>query len=84
MSSKEREESYGDRFGNTWYGIFSYYLIQGFTNPMVDKNHDEWISAQEAFDYAKPLTTRHMHKYNREQHPVMYDNYPGEISITRD
>ena len=59
-------------------------LSKGLPNPMVDKNHDEWISAQEAFDYAKPLTTRHMHKYNREQHPVMYDNYPGEISITRD
>ena len=54
-SSRGDEESTEGNFSGTSYSAFIYYLIQGFTNPMVDKNRDGWISAQEAFEYAKPL-----------------------------
>ena len=59
-------------------GVFSYYLIEAFSGS-GDLNQDGWVTAEEAFNYAKPKTIA----YTKDaQHPKIYDNHDGEIKIT--
>jgi len=63
-------------------GIFSYFLIEGFEGKADDVNQDGWISAEEAFKYAKPRTTLFARlKLITFQHPRIYDGYKGELNI---
>ncbi len=72
MSSQEDEYSYGS--------IFSFFLIEGFWGwADLFGNLDGKNSAEEAFDYAEPLT-KLWTDYN--QQPTIVDNYPGEFVIT--
>ncbi|OYT61298.1 hypothetical protein B6U81_03260, partial [Thermoplasmatales archaeon ex4484_30] len=59
-------------------GIFTYFLVEAFDGP-GDSNHDGWVSAEEAFEYASPKTT----EYKPNQHPQIYDGCPGEVLITQ-
>ena len=77
MSSKSNEYSYMSlQLKN---GIFTYFLLEGFAGS-ADSNHDGWVSAEEAFDYAAPKTTERAIK---PQHPQIYDGCPGEVPITK-
>ena len=76
MSSRSDEYSYSSaRLQN---GIFHYFLLEAFDGA-GDSNHDGWVSAEEAFEYASPKTT----EYKLNQHPQIYDGCPGEVPITQ-
>jgi hypothetical protein len=64
MASCEDEVSYS--------GGFAPYLIDGIRG-YGDANQDGIVTAEEAFLYAEPRTTR--------QNPTIYDNFPGELPI---
>ncbi|VVB61538.1 Carboxypeptidase regulatory-like domain protein [uncultured archaeon] len=68
MGSCEDELSYS--------GGFAPYLIDGLRG-YADSNRDGIITAEEAFAYAQPRS-------NQEQHPTIYDGYPGEFPLTTD
>ena len=77
MSSKSNEHSYAsDGLRNS---IFVYFMLEGLIGA-ADSNHDDWVSAEEAFDYAAPKTTERAVK---PQHPQIYDGCPGEVPITK-
>ncbi len=64
MASREDEVSFS--------GGFAPYLIDGLRG-FADSNMDNVISAEEAFLYTEPRTSR--------QHPTMYDGYEGELPL---
>ena len=74
------------------HGIFTHFLLQGF-NGLADKNNDSWVSAEEAFRYARFLTFRYSFFYQfpfiklsgitPPQLPYMYDQYQGEIRLVK-
>jgi len=64
MASCEDEVSFS--------GGFAPYLIDGLRG-FADSNMNDVISAEEAFLYTEPRTSR--------QHPTMYDGYEGELPL---
>jgi len=66
------------------HGVFTYYLIEGLgpsgnaTGP-ADVNKDGVVSAEEAYEYSKPLAA----KYNPGQEAQMQDNYGGDLEIKK-
>jgi hypothetical protein len=68
MGSCENELSYS--------GGFAPYLLDGLRG-YADSNRDGIVTAEEAFAYAQPRS-------NQEQHPTIYDGYPGEFPLTTD
>ena len=70
-SSSEDELSWGLSDGSG--SVFPHYILKGLKNPSIDNNNDGWISTKEVFDYASPLTTSYMEKWNMPQHPQFYD-----------
>ena len=66
MGSREDEVSYSGGFGP--------YLIDGFRG-YADSNGDGIVTAEEVFAYAEPRSFS-------EQHPTIYDGYPGELPLT--
>lgn len=64
MASREDEAAYS--------GGFAPYLVDGLRG-FADSNMDDVISAEEAFFYTEPRTSR--------QHPTMYDGYEGELPL---
>lgn len=66
MSSRENESTYGG---------FTIYLMEGLTG-YADANEDDFVSAEEAFYYAEEKITL------PDMHPIMYDDYPGELQLT--
>lgn len=84
-SAKEDESSYPIFLTKSW--LFPYYLIKGLKG-LADKNCDGYISAEEAFKYAKIRTIIRstvygyilfiFHKKLLNQHPQIYDGWPSE------
>ena len=66
VSCRSGESSWTNSDTGSW---FTTYFVDGVGNPLADTNSDNWVSAEEAFKYASPLTTwKHY-----DQNPVMYD-----------
>jgi hypothetical protein len=65
------------------HGVFSYYILQGFSHlEDVDANGDHQVAAEEFFRYADPRTVDFTVKYKDEtQHPELYDGYTGDLSL---
>ena len=70
--------------------MFPYYLIKGLSGK-ADINKDDWVSAEEAFNYAERPTIVHsalksflylLHPFARlgPQHPQLYDAWPNAIN----
>ena len=53
--------------------FFTSFFVEGMGDPSADTNFDNWVSAEEAFNYAAPQTTWE----STGQHPVMYDGDPS-------
>lgn len=86
MSCRRFEVSQAFPDANPFFnnGYFSFFLIKGFEGGIIinaDKNQDGWISAEEAFKYAKPRTTLFALLHLGWQHPQIYDGYKGEFNI---
>lgn len=61
-------------------GVFSrHFIYYGLGKGYADANQDGWCSVEEAFEYSYPKVVRDAPL----QHPVMYDNYPGELDLTK-
>ncbi len=69
VASASDEISWTNRYSGSW---FTTYFTEGIGNPSADTNKDNWISAEEAYYYASPLTTL---KHD-DQHPLIYDGNP--------
>ncbi len=76
MAADEDEDS-SELGGNIQNGVFTYYLMQGITKSSINTDNDAWISFEEAFVYAKPLSTN---AYSG-QHPQIYDTDSSEVGI---
>ena len=63
-------------------GCFTYFAIEGFQGK-ADENHDGMCSAEEVFNYAAFFTESWLKEYkNWDQHPQIYDDYPGDLVLT--
>jgi hypothetical protein len=88
MSSGADELSYSSFIQGEPYGVFSYYLLQALSEfSITDANRDYELSAEELFQYAEPETISETTdfyidgKLQDVQHPVLSDDYSGELSL---
>jgi len=59
-------------------GVFTYFLVEGLNSPYeADINSDQEISAEESYHYVNPKVIA----FTMNQHPQLYDGYPGELTI---
>ena len=84
-SCKADEYSWGLSIQKHW--MFPYYLLRGLSGN-ADMDGDDWVSAEEAFNYAEKPTIVHsalksvlylLHPFARlgPQHPQLYDAWPN-------
>jgi hypothetical protein len=60
------------------HSYFAKYLLQAFDNfDNADTNHDSQLSAEEIYNYARPLTTND----HSDQHPQISDQYSGDLPL---
>lgn len=83
MSSRADESSWNALFDDRgWYGVFSYYLLEALGEfDIAGANRDYELSAEELFWYAEPETISCTTPWDAIQHPVMSDQYPGELTL---
>lgn len=81
MSSRSDEDS--SESSTLQHGYFSYYTLEalrGFEAADSDSNFE--LSAEEIFNYAQPKTTDRSQRDAPEvQHPLMRDDYAGQLSL---
>jgi hypothetical protein len=64
---------------------FDYYFVKGLSMKAADVSGNGLVSAEEAFNYAKPLTTALVTAQSAEsQVPEIYDGIAGEVNLTVD
>ncbi|MGC9517811.1 MAG: caspase family protein [Methanomicrobiales archaeon] len=81
-SCEENESSVGDE--ELGGGVFTYFLLEAFTKPEADRDQDGWISIEEAFIYARPLTIKNCDFFGDSQHPMIFDGNPQvEIELVK-
>lgn len=62
--------------------VFTYYLTKAFNEfGIADLNGDYELSAEELFQYAETETISETEDFGEEQHPVLSDDYSGELSL---
>lgn len=88
MSSGADEYSYSSSWGE--YSTFTYYLLEALSEfSSADANRDYELSAEELFQYAEPETVSENtdiyadgeFQEGEMQHPVLSDDYAGELSL---
>ncbi|MCG2717619.1 MAG: caspase family protein, partial [Nanoarchaeota archaeon] len=75
-SCAENEVSYGD--------IFSLFFNKGLIKKEADNNSNGWVSAEEAFYYAKTEMPEYFDKYTDirgTQTPQIYDGIEGDVEL---
>jgi len=83
MSSRADEASWTALFGDRdRYSVFSSCLFKALSEfDIADANCDYELSAEELFWYAEPETISFTTPWDTIQHPVMSDQYPGELTL---
>ncbi|OPX71228.1 MAG: Caspase domain protein [Methanoregulaceae archaeon PtaB.Bin009] len=72
MASDENEGSWDSSLLQN--GVFTHFLLEGFSKIETDKNLNSWISAEEAFAYAKPAAINYQIQRNLQvAHPQIFD-----------
>ena len=63
--------------------VFTYYILEALDEfDIADANYNYELSAEELFQYAEPETIEQTEDYPKgTQHPVMSDDYSGELSL---
>lgn len=80
MSSRSNEVSWETSLLEN--SVFSYYLLEALSEfGLADINLNYELSAEELFQYAEPETTAETIDFEETQHPVLSDQYPGELSL---
>ncbi|MCD6322143.1 MAG: caspase family protein, partial [Clostridiales bacterium] len=77
LSAARANESSGE-YTELKHGVFSYYIIQALQDH-GDTNSDGEIQVEELFDYVRDEVIVYT---NGNQHPEIYDNYPGDMLIS--
>lgn len=81
-SSRADEESWSCTVGGEPHGLFSYYILCALTEfNITDTNRNYELSAEELFNYVEPATVSATNEWPTQQHPVLSDNYSGELSL---
>jgi hypothetical protein len=76
-SSPDWELSYEDP--NLRHSVFGYYtIVEGLSQGLADANGDGTVTVEEAYAYARPLTTQHT---GGRQHPLISDGARGQMSL---
>jgi hypothetical protein len=75
----------GTIFFDAQNGLFTYYLLQGMAGP-ADENGNDWISAEECYNYVRPRAeyidiSNSIDDEPNVQHAKMYDGHPGELDF---
>ncbi len=85
LTSSDRQHKAGawDPFQNH---VFIYYLVDfsegAFPKKSLDTNNDGWVSAEEAYPYAREKTNAFSWKYGGfYQNPLIYDGCEGDLRI---
>ena len=82
MSSRADEINWNAAFNADSYDVFSYYVLEALSEfDIADANHDYELSAEELFWYAERETISHTSQWDTIQHPVISDQYPGELIL---
>ena len=85
MSSRADEESWVSQweYDDEWYNIFTYFLLEALSEfDYADDNWDYELSAEELFRYAEHEVVFVTEDWKQPiQHPVLSDQYPGELSL---
>ncbi|MDI6917650.1 MAG: caspase family protein, partial [Thermoplasmatales archaeon] len=78
------ENQYSQEYDELSNGVFTYYLTGGLKSALADTNGNGWVSAEEAFYYAKPRTYQFNNSENPAggQDPQIYDGIEGELDIS--
>jgi hypothetical protein len=64
------------------HGVFTNYLLEAFAEwETCDENGDCKLSAEEAFKYAEPRVVEDRGVDRTQQHPMLVDEVPGELSL---
>lgn len=66
------------------HGVFTYLLLEAMSEISTsDKNHDNYISAEELYSYINRKMALEYQNYPppSPQHPQIIDNYPGELCL---
>jgi len=81
MSSRSDEACWDSNTLND--DIFLYYIMEAFSDfDAADSNSNMELSAEEVFNYAQPKTIDcSVEDAPETQHPVMSDDYAGELSL---
>ena len=58
-------------------GVFTYYLVEGITGLAADTNSNNWVAAEECYDYTNPKANA----FNPDQHAQIYDAHSGELDF---
>ena len=83
LSSAADEVSYGIHTDDDAHNVFTYYLIEAWDEfSLADLNWDYKLSAEELFLYAEPETVFLTDGFDEGvQHPLLSDNYVGDLSL---
>jgi uncharacterized repeat protein (TIGR02543 family) len=74
------EEAYDDSILE--HGVFSYYITEAFSEfEASDTNDNSELSIEEIFEYARTRTTNYTQYKEYTQHPLIRDDYAGELSL---
>ena len=79
-SAKSDEQSW--EYMKLKKSVFTYYLAESLGASTADENNDDWVSAEEAYDYLYPKVVDYPISQDIVQHPQIYDGYEGELKIT--
>lgn len=80
MSSRSGEYSW--ETSSLEHSVFTYYLLEALSEfSIADANSDYELSAEEIFQYAEPETISETSDFEETQHPVLSDQYSGELSL---
>lgn len=80
MAASPYEVAYEDPI--LGHGVFSYYILEALQEwDSSDTNHDYEISAEEIFYYAQPKVVSYTEATPPIQHPMLSDNYAGQLAL---
>lgn len=64
------------------HGVLSYYILEALGDfEATDANDNYEVSIEEIFEYARPRTTNYTEAKPVVQHPLISDNYEGELNL---
>jgi tetratricopeptide (TPR) repeat protein len=80
-SSRESESSYEDPKLASGYGLFSYYLIQGWKGQADVDPRDGIVSADELVEYVRREVRAHARRNGVSQTPTERGDFPAEMML---